>query len=529
MDDRERALRLTFRDQQEVYARACLKIRAKSGAILPLRFNRPQQILHERLEAQRRVIRRVRALIVKARQQGISTYIAGRFYHQTTHRRGIRAYILTHLSQATDNLFEMVERFHAYSPALVKPHVGKSNAKELEFDLLASGYGVGTAGTAGVGRSATIQRFHGSEVAYWPNAQKHIDGVLQAVPGEDETEILLESTGNGKTGVFYLMVQAALRGENGYVVVFIPWWESEEYRGSAVLPEVWTAPPKWREYADLHRLDVEQLRWSYSKNAEMCGSIGASPDDGPCWKFRREYPATLSEAFQMASDETFIPADHVAKARRSMVEPTGALIIGVDPARAGKDSTGVIDRHGRRMGTILCERWRIADTMRVAAKLAELIQKHLPNAMNIDITGGLGAGIYDRLVDYGFGKVARAVTFASQADDPTRYVNKRAEMYDRMREWFAQPDLVTVQIPDDDELEADLTAAVWQSPEVPSGCRHLNDRLQFEAKESIIKRLGISTDLGDAAAMTFAFPTSHVLPDAPGRRVRVLSEFDPLA
>ena len=62
----------------------------------------------------------------------------------------------------------------------VKPHTAAANAKELYFDTLDSGYLVATAGSREVGRSDTIQRFHGSEVAFWPNAESHIEGIGQA-------------------------------------------------------------------------------------------------------------------------------------------------------------------------------------------------------------------------------------------------------------------------------------------------------------------------------------------------------------
>ena len=76
--------RLMLRDDYEFYARNCLKIRTKSGAIAPLTFNRAQRYIHERIEEQRQQTGRVRALILKGRQQGCSTYVGGRFYHRTT-------------------------------------------------------------------------------------------------------------------------------------------------------------------------------------------------------------------------------------------------------------------------------------------------------------------------------------------------------------------------------------------------------------------------------------------------------------
>jgi hypothetical protein len=136
---RERAIRRRLRDDLEYYAEKCLKIRTKEGKVAPLRFNRAQRYIHSRLEEQRTRTGRVRALILKGRQQGCSTYVGARFYHRTTHGRGLRTFILTHEDAATANLFEMVNRYHEHCPALVKPSTGAANAKELNFDRLDSG------------------------------------------------------------------------------------------------------------------------------------------------------------------------------------------------------------------------------------------------------------------------------------------------------------------------------------------------------------------------------------------------------
>jgi hypothetical protein len=80
LSERERAIRLRLRDDLEYYAARCLKIRTKSGKIEPLIFNRMQRYLHQRIEDHaRRNQGRVRILILKARQQGCSTYIGARY------------------------------------------------------------------------------------------------------------------------------------------------------------------------------------------------------------------------------------------------------------------------------------------------------------------------------------------------------------------------------------------------------------------------------------------------------------------
>src|SRR4030095_1937231 len=108
--------------------------------------------------------------------------------------RGKKAFILTHDKEATKNLFTMAQRFYDnLDPGLV-PKADTANAKELYFKEFDSGYAVGTAGNKAVGRSQTIQLFHGSEVAFWQFAEEHSKGILQAISNEAGTEVILEST-----------------------------------------------------------------------------------------------------------------------------------------------------------------------------------------------------------------------------------------------------------------------------------------------------------------------------------------------
>src|SRR5262249_57447358 len=136
---------------------------------------------------------------------------------------------LTHEDAATQILFEMVERYHENCHPLVKPSTGAANAKELSFDKLDSGYKVGTAGTKGVGRSSTIQLFHGSEVAFWPHAETHAAGILQAVPDIPGTEVILESTAPRLGNFFPQTWPDAEPGDNDFVSIFVPRFFHHQY------------------------------------------------------------------------------------------------------------------------------------------------------------------------------------------------------------------------------------------------------------------------------------------------------------
>lgn len=337
----KRAARQRLREDFPHYARTCLFIRTKEGGINALELNQPQLYIHERLEAQRRETGKVRAVILKGRQQGCSTYTEARYYHKVTNEKGRRAYILTHEDSATTNLFDMAKMYHDNCPDDVRPSTGAANAKELLFDELSSGYKVGTAGSRGTGRGSTIHYFHGSEVAFWPNADTHVAGVLQAVPDLPGTEIILESTSNGPQGVFYEIAMAAQRGEGEYQLIFVPWFWSREYRKK-------TAPgfalnSEEERYKEIHGLDDEQMAWRRAKIVELGGAH----------HFRREYPATVEEAFKAAAVGALWTQEILDSSRVPEMPKDAAgvpldmvrVVVAVDPSGGGgpdNDEVGIV-------------------------------------------------------------------------------------------------------------------------------------------------------------------------------------------
>lgn len=499
MSAREKALRLRLRDDYPYFARKCLKIRTKAGSIEPLVLNRVQLHIHEQLERQRAETGRVRAIVVKGRKQGCSTYTAGRHYHRVTNRFGFRAYILTHLADATDNLFAMVELFHKNNNPLLKPATGASNATELAFPGLEAGFKVGTAGSANVGRSDTLQLFLGSEVSRWPHAEDHAAGILEAVPDEIGTEIILESTVNGMGNFFHKTWTEAVAGINGYIAIFIPWFWSEEYREP--VPEGFDLTPDDEIYQAAHGLDLQQMAWRQLKITKL-GE----------WKFMQEFPATPEEAFSTSGEGNYIKPVLVAKARRTkvIVQPYIPIIIGIDPARGGRDKTGVIDRQGRKAGGNVNEYWDEANVERLCSKVVLLIKRVKPKKVVIDATEGTGAALVDMLTELGYGKIVVGVKFSESALEEGLYLNRRAEMWASLLEWLSNP--LGVELPDDDDLQAEICAPIWG----PSATHHTRSGLLvIEPKEHIVKRLKRSPDKADALAMTFAVPIVAVKPDTP--------------
>lgn len=478
-----------LKDDFSHYAAKCLRIRTKAGRVETLQLNRAQAHLHERLEAQRASTGRVRALVLKGRQMGASTYIGGRFYWRTTHTRGNKTFILTHEQAATDNLFEMVERYHENCPEIVRPETGASNAKELHFPRLDSGYQVGTAGSKAVGRSNTLQMFHGSEVAFWPNAAGHFAGVVQAVADEPGTEIILESTANGVGGEFHQRWQNAEAGIGDYQAVFMPWFWDEGYTrdDAGFVPTEEEA-----EHASLHGLTNGQLAWRRNKIAEL----------GDPLLFMQEYPATAAEAFQMSGHDGLIKPEAVVRARKNTTEGIGPLVLGVDPARFGDDRFSIARRQGRKVFAI--ESKSKIDIVAGANWVRQVIDAEKPERTFVDV-GGLGGGVVDLLKSWGLPGIV-AVNFGSAPTEPERFLpdgskkpgarNRRSEMWSRSRDWLNDP--AGVDIPDSDALQADACG--------PAYGYDANQRLWLESKEDMRKRGLRSPDEWDAVALTFAEP-----------------------
>lgn len=452
-------------------------------------LNRAQLHIHTELEMQRGQTGKVRALILKGRQQGVSTLIGARFYHKVSWQKGTQAFILTHALDATQNLYKMAQRYYENTPACVKPGVSTSNAKELIFGLLDSGYKLGTAENKAVGRSATIQLLHGSEVAFWNNASEHAKGIMQAVPNEPGTEIILESTANGIGNFFHQQWQMAEAGISDFIAIFVPWfWQTEYCRE---VDESFCRTSEEEELVNLYQLTDGQLSWRRLKITEL----SVSGADGTK-AFKQEYPCNPQEAFQTTGEDTYIEPEIVMKARKSKAEPYGKLLLGVDPARFGDDRTSIVRRQGRVAFKL--ESHIKKDTMEVAGMVHRIIEDEKPFMVFVDV-GGLGAGVVDRLYELGHREIVVAVNAGSKPLDAKKYFNKRAEMWGLCKEWLQDEPCV---IPDSDSLHSDLCGVRYKFDS--------NSRLQMERKEDMKSRGIRSSDEADALCLTFALPPSSL-------------------
>ena len=205
-----------------------LKVRDRSGVERPLTANAIQK------EFERR--RGRKNIVLKARQMGMTTWVAARFFLRTITACGVMTVQVAHTQGAAEGIFRMVQRFWEMLPEELRKgplRRSRANRGQMRFAELDSEFRVLSAGDEGAGRGLTMQNLHLSEVSRWPrNAGETLAGLRAALaPGG---ELVMESTANGAYGCFYEEWQRAGEEDSGVVRHFFPWWREKEYVAEAV-------------------------------------------------------------------------------------------------------------------------------------------------------------------------------------------------------------------------------------------------------------------------------------------------------
>ena len=265
----------------------------------------------------------IRAYVLKGRQEGITTDTAGIIFHDTVSNEGRKSMIVSHEPQSTKSIFEIYKNYYENLPPIMRPMKRFDNSTTLSFenpsdDLrptnpgLKSSVSVFTAKKKGGGRSQTIHNFHGSEVAFWECDVKALMlGLLQAVPDNPWTMVILESTANGTSGYFHDGYQMAKKGKSDYLAIFIPWWVHLEYEREPVeattlsdyekmLMQMMLAW-KFKDYRITKEQALCKLAWRRWAIANKCNNSEK--------QFMQEYPATDKEAFQKKEGRVYYAFD----------------------------------------------------------------------------------------------------------------------------------------------------------------------------------------------------------------------------
>jgi len=482
-----------LKDDLPYFAKNFLFIKSKTKGKILFTLNDIQLDFHYKIITRKRKGLPCKFVVVKARQLGLSTYIEARLFHRVLFEKSKNAFILGDKHDTAGSIFAMAKRYYDGLPACFQVPLKSNSSKMLEFET-DSLLRVGTAGADVIGRGTTNNLFHGSEVGFWNNASEIISGILQTIPEDSDSEIFLESTTNGTTGdglYFYEMANLGMSEKSEFQTIFYPWFANKEYSKTVV------EPIKYDEYEDFlvktYNLNAGQIAWRRNKLENEFKKREHL--------FQQEYPASLAEAF-LKNDNSLIPAQYLEQARKNTRGLTGGsmpILIGVDPARSS-DRTVIAIRQGRVAQKFY--RFDKMENTRLAGILLRLIQAVKPARVFIDY--GHGVGTYDILVQHGAGHLLELVQFGSQAYESTKYANRRAEMYDKMRDWFMDEGGCFIK---DQEYIDELIRDLSIIPDLKVS--DSNGRYSLDKKANIVKGTEIdSTDFADGFALTFASPVA---------------------
>lgn len=301
----DRALLEEIRRYPEKLIELCFVVVDKNQQTMPFFINDVQRDFLNRLNQAREDfdagrITDISLLVLKGRQQGFTTLVTAYQLSATILNRNFQGYTLADKSDNAEAIFQNKAKFpYAQLPDILQPTEKFNNRKQFLFEKINSSWAVDTA-TKDVGRSRTVNFFHGSECAFWK------DGIasIQAALGEAFTRNCIkiyESTANGYND-FQKMWESGV-----HINCFFEWWRTKEYRFDFPSEEVRAEflseinqKNEWiherlRWLRDEKGLCAEQLFWYFKKYE------GYLDKD----LIKQEYPCTPHEAFLLSGKNVF--------------------------------------------------------------------------------------------------------------------------------------------------------------------------------------------------------------------------------
>jgi hypothetical protein len=304
-----------------------LHVRTREGWTAPLKANAAQRAFEQR--------RSERNIVLKARQMGMTTWVAARFFLKTITQTGTLTLQVAHTQEAAEEIFRIVHRIVDWLPEKLRKgtlKTSRANVRQIVFPEMDSQYRVVTAGDRNAGRGLTVQNLHCSELARWPGDPAETLAGLRAsmAPG---AELILESTPEGVGGCFHEEWQKA--GEMEMVRHFFPWWMERRYRTSAV--DETSLTNEERDLMAHHQLDREQIGFRRQIRANFRGLA------------RQEFAEDCESCFLASGDSVFelaaIEARLATIAAPVEVRRNGELEIWLPPLK-GKEYLVAVDPAG---------------------------------------------------------------------------------------------------------------------------------------------------------------------------------------
>ncbi len=306
-----------------------LRVRDRTGRIRRFNANRAQREFEATRGRQN--------IVLKARQMGVTSWVAGRFFLKTITAQGVLTVQVAQTREAAEGIFGMVQRFWENLPEGMREgplQLKRSNAGQMVFGKLDSEFRVVSASDENAGRGLTIQNLHCSEVSRWPgDAGATLAGLRAALaPGG---EMVLESTPNGAYGCFY--EEWCRAQEYGMVRHFLPWWWEKAYVAEAARD----LRDEERVLMERHGLTAAQIGYRRGLEASYRGlrSQEFAEDAETCFR------ATGECCFEVEAIEGRLGVvGPVRETRRG-----GALLVWLPP-RKGKEYLVAVDTAGGGAG-----------------------------------------------------------------------------------------------------------------------------------------------------------------------------------
>lgn len=399
-DEGWQASHLTVRDW---LITGLLKVRNRDRRLTWLRLNRAQQEYSQRCTN--------RNIVLKARQLGVTTYVAARFFAQTITQPGTTTVQVAHSQEAAEEIFKIVKRFWEHLPEKMRQGVlmtSHSNVRQIAFPRIDSEYRVATAADPNAGRGMTIHNLHCSEVARWPrDGADTLASLRAAVPNDGD--VVLESTPNGASGVFYEEWQRA--EETGYTRHFFPWWYESHYVADLTKMVLPPLAPEEQELIARFGLTEAQIGWRRIHCAQLrdIAMQEFAEDAVSCFRASGECVFDL-DAIDRALAGSGEPLEMSDNRRMMMWLPPQAgkqYVIGVDPAGGGSEGDyACAEVIARSTGVQCAELHGHFPPRELGIKLAELGHKYNDALMVVE-QNNHGHAVLAHLRYAGYGNIYR--------------------------------------------------------------------------------------------------------------------------
>lgn len=421
------------------YAPNFLMVEDEKGNLVPFELNEAQLIVDREVERQLSLGRPVRVLILKGRQQGMSTYVSGRIARRVFTRTGTKAHVIGHALASIHGLYDKLARAHRELYGSLHPDLrgalglhppatapGGERGRRITFeDPLRTSVRYDSAhDPEGVGRGLTSQVVHLTETPQFKKADETVQSILATISDDPDTEVYVENTAKGASGWFYetwleshrLMEQGV---EPEFVCVFVPWFKTPRYSRQR-RPGEPGLDTREQAFRDQYELTEQQVLW-YRDQRRKYGE-----------RVTEEYPSNWREAF-LSSGMPFFQREALSHYRECRRRPdrkgrwrgykagaqmkyqftkdeygpthiyeapidTHRYTVGVDFASGrAKDHSGIVVIDVETKHVVAVHRSQnLPDDILVEAML---LGKAYGNAMIVPERSGIGQALVDRLVN----------------------------------------------------------------------------------------------------------------------------------